>query len=213
MRLLPLLAALVPLLMPLHAAPAQGASPGVPASSADRAARTRIAPGDRVVVKVWREPLLSDTAAFVNDREEVVLPRLGVVSVASQTPATLRDSLLARYATFLRDPVVDVMVLRRVIVNGEVGKPGVYYVDVAATLRDVIATAGGVTPNGNPRKVQVVRDGRPIPVPDWARDTSVTSDLESGDQIVVGRRSWFASNGLGLVGTLVGVASLLIALR
>src|SRR6476661_4935306 len=118
------------------AARAQDAAP-----PAQRAADARIEPGDRVAVKVYLEPALSDEV-LVNSKGEIVLARVGTVHAAAIPVGALQDTLRARYATFLRNPDVSVTVLRRVVVNGDVGRPNVYYVDVASTLRDVIAQAG-----------------------------------------------------------------------
>lgn len=45
----------------------------------------------------------------------------------------------ARYGGFLRAPELEVTVLRRIVVNGEVRMPSVYMVDVTLSLRDAIA--------------------------------------------------------------------------
>lgn len=195
------------------ALPAQQPEPRAEPSPIERAAAARIQPGDRVVVRVWREPELTDTAAVVNERSEIVLPRLGIISVRDHSPVSLRDSLRARYAAFLRSPVVDVSVFRRIVVNGEVEKPGIYYVDVSTTLRDIIAEAGGLREHGDVRKVAIVRGAARLPVADWQRDRSLAADLQSGDQVVVGRRHWLATNALGLMGAMGAVATLIIALR
>jgi polysaccharide biosynthesis/export protein len=178
------------------------------ASPAERAAEAHVEPGDRVQVKVYREPTLSDEV-MVNDRGEIILARIGTVHAASYTLQTLGDTLRGRYATFLRNPDVSVTVLRRVVVNGDVGRPDVYYVDVASTLRDVIAHAGGITENGNPDRVSIIRDGRTIPVPRWQDDVSRASDLQSGDQIFVAKRSWIYRNMFSIASTGVLISSFL----
>jgi protein involved in polysaccharide export with SLBB domain len=181
-------------------------------TAAERAAAAHIEPGDRLVLKVWREPLLSDTA-MVNERGEVVLPRLGIVHVTHHSISSLQDTLRARYAAFLRNPAVTIVVLRRVVVNGEVVRPDVYMVDVATTLRDVIARAGGIKETGNAKKVSIVRDGRTIRVPNWDRDRTVASDLRSGDQILVGRKNWLALNTMPALSIVSIVASIALSLR
>ena len=113
----------------------------MPAAHVARAAEAYVQAGDRVGVKVYLEPALSDEV-LVNSHGDIVLARIGTVHAASIPVGALQDTLRARYATFLRNPDVSVTVLRRVVVNGDVGRPNVYYVDVASTLRDVIAQAG-----------------------------------------------------------------------
>lgn len=179
--------------------------------SVSRAAHAYVEPGDRVVVKVYREPTLSDDV-MVNGRGDIVLAKVGTVHAASFTLQALEDTLRARYGLFLRNPDVSVVVLRRVVVNGDVGRPDVYFVDVASTLRDVIAHAGGIVESGDPKRVSIIRDGATIPVPHWQEDVSRASDLQSGDQIFVGKRSWFERNAFSIASTGVLVTSFILTL-
>jgi protein involved in polysaccharide export with SLBB domain len=176
-----------------------------------RAAIAHPQPGDRVWFHVWREPKLSDTV-MVDERGDVMLPKIGIVNAAALTIGAFRDTVRARIAEFLRDSPIELVVLRRVAVNGEVAKPNVYYVDVTTTVRDVIARAGGVTDLGNADNVVVIRDGQRIPVRDWQRDRSVRSDLRSGDQVVVGRKNWLSMNALPALSVMTGVVSLVVVL-
>lgn len=180
----------------------------VPSSSAQRAAEAHVQPGDRVGVKVYLEPGLSDEV-LVNNSGDIVLARIGTIHAASIPVGALQDTLRARYATFLRNPEVAVTVLRRIVVNGDVGRPNVYYVDVSSTLRDVIAQAGGITENGNPNEVAIIREGQRIPVPNWRDDFSRASDLQSGDQIFVPKRSWLYRNMFSIASTGVLISSFL----
>jgi protein involved in polysaccharide export with SLBB domain len=111
---------------------------------------------------------------------------------------------------YLRAPELEISVLRRVVVNGEVRVPNVYMVDPSTTLRDVIARAGGLTEYGSRGKVVVLRGNRRIPVPEWDRATGTAFALESGDQVLIGRRSWLSINALSAVSTAVLVASFII---
>jgi protein involved in polysaccharide export with SLBB domain len=176
-----------------------------------RAAIEHAEPGDRVWLHVWREPKLSDTVT-VDERGRVLFPKIGLVDASALPIADFRDTVRARFAEYLRDAPVDVVVLRRIAVNGAVMKPDVYYVDVSMTLRDVIARAGGITDNGNPNNVAIVRGTTRIPVHDWQNDRSPSSDLRSGDQVVVGRKNWLALNALGAVSVTAVVASIVISL-
>lgn len=188
---------------PVAAQEAQDLSP------VERAALARIQPGDRLTLRVWREPQLSETV-MVDARGDVALPKIGVVHVADFGILELQDTLRTRLGRFLRDPSVEVVVLRRIVVSGEVPRPGVYYVDIGtATLRDAIALAGGLTPTGHSKRISIVRDGEQIPVPNWESDESRVADLRSGDQVVVGRRSWIALNSTQLVSAL-GLATSVI---
>ena len=180
-------------------------------SAAVRAASARAQPGDRLFVHIVGEPLLSDTVT-VNERGEVALAKLGVVNIGSFSIGELQDTVRARYARLLRDPAVEVVLLRRVAVNGEVKNPDVYLVDVSTTLRDVIARAGGISDNGDRGKVYIVRNGTRIHVPHWESDATRATDLLSGDQIVVDRQAWWKSNIFSLTSTAVLIASFAISI-
>lgn len=177
-----------------------------------RAVEGRVEPGDRVVVKVYREKELSDDV-MVNSRGEIVLARIGTIPAAKLTIRELEDTLKARYGRFLRNPAVEVTALRRIAINGEVGRPNMYYLDLAMTLRDAIAMAGGITDLGERSKVYVIHGAERRHIADWEGDTSVTAQLESGDQIVVGKQPWLKRNALSALSTLAVFTSLLISLR
>jgi polysaccharide export outer membrane protein len=176
-------------------------------SSAVRLPTARLAAGDDVVVVVFQEKELS-ARVYVDARNQIALPRLGVFDVGAMTSEMLRDTVRARYATFLREPSIDVRALRRVTVNGAVLKPDVYYVDPSMTLRDVIARSGGVTSEGNSHGVTVVRGAQATAYPNWSETEQGLTEMRSGDEIVVGRRSWVAVNA----GALIGVAGVLTSL-
>jgi len=69
-----------------------------------------------------------------------------------------------------------------------------------------------VTEVGNANNVVVIRDGQRIPVRDWESDRSASSDLRSGDQVVVGRKSWISMNLLPTLSVMTGVVSLAVVL-
>jgi polysaccharide export outer membrane protein len=171
------------------------------ATAAQRAVLVGIGVGDRVRVKVWREPALSDEVT-VDERGDVTLPRIGTVRVVGQSIAVVQDSLRFRFAEYLRNPSVAVTVFRRVGVQGEVRAPNLYFVDATMTLREVLAQAGGITELGNPKDVRIVREGQTMRL---GRDRTAglaAADLRSGDQVLVGRTSWLSRNALAVVSTM-----------
>jgi polysaccharide export outer membrane protein len=179
------------------------------AEAARRAASVPVAVGDRVYVRVWREREFSDSVT-VDERGEVVLPRLGAVPVAGRPIGSLQPWLTREYAQWLRDPVVGVTVLRRVGVQGEVRAPALYFVDATKSLREVLAEAGGITEAGDPNDVVIVRGGQRVPLGRWNAGGPLAADLRSGDQVIVGRRNWVARNALATVSTLGFVVSVAV---
>ena len=94
-------------------APASGlAQVGGTQDTVSVAGREIIRPGDTIRLRVWREPDLSGDFA-VDVGAVATLPRLGPVQVGSMTPDSLRRYVLTEFAKYLRNPTVEVTVLRR----------------------------------------------------------------------------------------------------
>jgi polysaccharide export outer membrane protein len=174
-------------------------------------AANRIRPGDRIVVKYVGTPGLPDTV-MVGANGNAVIPKLGAVDVSIFTVDEAPDSIRARLGKFMRNPEVDLLVLRRVVVSGEVKRPDVYLVDAHTTLADAIAHAGGVNEFGNPGKVTLVRGTTTTELKDWDKPGANLGQLHSGDEIIVGRKSWLSLNVLPAVSTLAVVTSILFSI-
>jgi polysaccharide export outer membrane protein len=150
-------------------------------------------PGDVVRLRIWREPDMSGEFP-VNEAGEVVLPRLGPVSVTAMSADSLKRRLVADYTTYLRDPSIEVTVLRRVSVSGAVRTPGVFTVEPTLTVADVLALAGGASPEGQRNRVEVMRAGTTV-TRSVSRGTRIgDSPVRSGDQLVVPEKSWLSRN-------------------
>lgn len=170
-----------------------------------------IQPGDQVVLTIWREPDLSGT--FTVDADGMVsLPRVGPVKASEMTGLELQSHVREVLTRYLRNPSIEIRVLRRVGVQGEVLRPGLYMVDLTTTLREVISEAGGITEFGNPERISIIRDGERIPIGSGASARFVGVELQSGDQVLVGRRSWFELNSLAIVSTAAVVVSVAVPL-
>jgi protein involved in polysaccharide export with SLBB domain len=196
---------------PLGLAAAQS-TPGIvaPGVVAPGAVMAGVAPGDRIMLKVWREPTWSDSL-LVDAAGDIVLPRIGRFHAAGIVPVALRDTIERRLAQYLRDPSVDVVVLRRVAVLGAVRKPDVYYVDPTASLRDVLARAGGLTDDANPDRIEIVRDGVRTRVGRWNAAAERSAPVRSGDDVYVMRRSWLARNAVGAVSSVAVALSVILS--
>jgi protein involved in polysaccharide export with SLBB domain len=170
-------------------------------------------PGDRLTVRIFGGEMPVTDTLTVSEAGSVVLPKLGPVPVATFAIRDVADSLRGRYARYYRNPTVDVTLLRRIVVNGEVRKPDIYYLDVSAKLPDVIAHAGGLTETANAKQVSIHRGNEVTRVPDWQTSGSSVAELRSGDQVVVGRRSWLSLNILPAASTIAVVTSIVLSLR
>ena len=144
------------------AGPDRAAAPASPALTAVSPEYV-LRPGDVVQIKVYQEEDLTALSRIGKDGS-ITLPLLGSVKVASNTvdhAAMLIRDLLAK--DYLVNPQVTLNVSefakRRFTVLGQVQRPGTYDMpaDEAVSLLQAIATAGGYTRIGNPRKVTVQR--------------------------------------------------------
>lgn len=180
------------------------------APAADRA-EVVVRPGDRVRLKVWREPDLSGEFA-VDEDGVVVLPKIGPVEVQKLSTDSLRALLVARYSSSLRNPAVEVTVLRRVNVLGAVRNPGLYHVDLTTTVADVLAMAGGVSSEGNQNRIELVRAGKRQPVRLSGESRLADSPILSGDQLLVAHRNWFERNSGLIAAGVTGTALIFAAL-
>jgi protein involved in polysaccharide export with SLBB domain len=167
-----------------------------------------LVPGDLLKVAVWREPDLS--GEFPVDQDgTLVLPLLGQRRVAGVPWPVLRDSLMADYQRQLRNPSISIFPLRRVSVFGYVARPGVYTLDPTLTLAGAIAMAGGASPEGDVRRIRIVRGGESMEHGLGGTETLTAADVRSGDQIIVERRSWMDRNSPIMVSALLSVLGII----
>jgi polysaccharide export outer membrane protein len=170
-----------------------------------------IQPGDKVRLRIWREPDLS--GEFVVDESGIVVfPRLGRLEVRQLSADSLRALLVAHYSSSLRDPAVEVTVLRRVSVLGAVRNPGLYYVDPTITVAGVLALAGGVSPEGNQNRFDLLRGGERLQVRLSEQSGLADSSIEPGDQLWVPERSWLSRNTWLLSASVTAVAIVVAAI-
>ncbi len=170
-------------------------------------------PGDVVKVQVWREEDLSGEF-MVDPSGQVVLPRVGKWDVRHETEASLEARLTEALREDLRNPTVDVVVLRRIQILGAVGRPGLYPLDSTMTLGDALAEAGGISTAGKQNVMEIVRAGERFRIEMDADRRLAELPLRSGDVLYVPERNWFLRN-YGVVLTVLtsaaGVAAVVIA--
>lgn len=149
-------------------------------------------PGDVLQIGVWPDTDLSGEFA-VEETGYVYLPLLGRVRAIGVSLSALREQLREGYAEVMKSPVVTVTPKFSVGVLGAVSAPGVYQATPSSSLIDMIGLAGGFANRANQKKVRLVRDGNAVEFDAWralAEGTGLHDlRLQSGDQIVVPRRS------------------------
>lgn len=181
------------LLLMVLAIPAAGQDSPPPPISTVSTGGSSLQPGDIVRIRIWREPDLSGDFPVLEDGQ-VILPRLGPWPVAGKNPAALRTELTEAFSENLRNPSIEIIILRRINIFGEVRSPGLYPVDPTMSLTEAIAMAGGPLPTADRQKIYLMRDGREVEI-ELDRPYSVVDlNLESGDQLYVPQRGWFVRN-------------------
>ena len=141
----------------------------------------------------------------------VVFPRIGPLSVTRLSADSLKHLLVQSYTVYLRDPAIDVGLFRRVNVLGSVRSPGLYQVAQTETIADVLAKAGGTSPDGKTDRVDLLRRGDTTPIRLQRSALLFRSGVRSGDQLFVPPRSWFARNSGALAGAGITATAIIIA--
>jgi polysaccharide export outer membrane protein len=177
----------------------------------DSGANAVLQAGDLVRLRIWREPDLSGDYR-VDENGIATFPKIGTLRLSRIPPDSLKSLLVANYDRYLQNPSIEVRLLRRINVLGEVKNPGLYDVDPTMSVADVLAMAGGVTSDGNSKKVELLRKstGHLRQLSSQARLGE--APLQSGDQLRVAQRSWLARNGGVVAASITAVALITTAL-
>lgn len=129
----------------------------------------RIRPGDDLDIKFFYTPELSD-AAKVRPDGYITLQLVDDVLAAGRTARELDDELTAKYAAYVKTPVLSVIVRSfkgfQAYVGGEVAVPQVVPLDGGLSVLQAIYRVGGTLPSSRLQTVILIRkgdDGRPVP--------------------------------------------------
>jgi polysaccharide export outer membrane protein len=115
---------------------------------------------DSLKIEVWKEPQLSTTLTVRPDGK-ISLPLIDDIMAAGFTPMQLKDDIAARLSKFVTDPVVSVSVLgvnsKHVFMIGQIGHVGMVQLTPGMTILQAIASAGGIAPYANGKKIYILR--------------------------------------------------------
>ncbi|MCA1199546.1 polysaccharide export protein [Sphingomonas sp. R647] len=120
----------------------------------------RIGAFDKLTVTVFGVPELT-TSGSVDASGTFNLPLVGAVPAEGLTSGELASELRQRFARYVRDPqvnvVIDQAVSQQVTIDGSVARPGVYQVSGDTTLLRAIAISGGLSEDALKREVLIFR--------------------------------------------------------
>jgi polysaccharide export outer membrane protein len=117
------------------------------------AADVPLGPGDVVRVTIYGD-VNQPTETRVTEGGTITVPLIGEIRVIGLSTIETEQKIAGqlREKGFMRDPQVNVlvtnMVSQQVAVLGQVAKPSRFVLDGPRTVTDMIANAGGVTPDG-----------------------------------------------------------------
>jgi len=118
--------------------------------------------GDLLEIGVWHEAEMQKQVVVRPDGK-VSFPLVGDMVAAGKTVAELKGMIEKALAVYIPDAVANVAVVNTVSmqasVEGRVNRPGRYPITGTTTFLEVMALAGGPTPFGCERKVQVRHAG------------------------------------------------------
>lgn len=167
--------------------------------------------GDAIRLVVPYDTVISGTFA-VDPQGVVTLPIVGLMDVGGKPWRDVHAKLLASFRRELREPGLAIVPLRRVIVLGAVNKPGSYLVEPTVTLSGAIAAAAGSVADGTVKRVRVTRGDTTIQANAGRGAEIADMPVESGDQIFVLQRSWFARNSNFLITAILSFTGIVATL-
>lgn len=180
--------------------------PQLPTTTGDARFSTQylIGPGDTVEIFVWRNPDVS-TSVPVRPDGHLTAPLLEDLPAAGKTPTELAREIEEKLATYLRDPLVTVIVNgfvgtydQQIRIVGEAAEPqSILYRD-SMTALDVVIAVGGMTEFADANKTSIIRvvDGKQkqftVRLDDLIRDGDITAnvDMQPGDILII-PEAWF----------------------
>lgn len=143
----------------------------------------RLGPGDIVRITVYNNPDLT-TEASVTQQGSITFPLIGEIKIGGMEKGQAEQIIARRLGDggFVVKPQVNVLVLgfksQQISVLGQVNRPGKYPIEQASTLADLLAIAGGVSPNGADIITHITHgpDGKPT-----KRDIDINQALRAGE--------------------------------
>ncbi|MFN9043309.1 MAG: XrtA/PEP-CTERM system exopolysaccharide export protein [Betaproteobacteria bacterium] len=173
-------------------------APPAPARAASADYNYVIGAGDAVNIVVWRNPELSGTYPVRPDGK-LAAPLVDELVAQGKTPPELARDIEKKLATYVRDPVVTVIVTsfvgpysEQIRVVGEAARPLFLPYKQKMTLLDVMIAAGGLTDvaDGNRASIQRTSEGTKqyaVRLKDLIKrgDLSANVEMRPGDILVI----------------------------
>lgn len=187
---------------PADSTPAVAAATTSTEVPADAAPLLKLGPGDMVALQVYGRPELS-VSTYVGDDGKITVPLAGQVAVAGLSPAEASAKVADAYRSggYLLQPQVNLTLQQfrsqQISVLGEVHTPGRYSLESRTSIFDLLAQAGGASPDAADTLYLLRRDSNgqllrvPISMRDLVQHTGPELALRGGDSIYVPKAPQF----------------------
>jgi len=158
----------------------------------------RFQPGDYVDLFVYNAPELCGEFRIYADGH-ARLPLVGKVHVAGMTEDEAYDSLRSAIGEYIKNPNITLAAKYSVSVMGHVVRSGVFTISDSDRIIEVIALAGGFTPEAS-GSITVYRDGEKMNI---SKDTILEKDSALGfakpGDIIFAKRKLFTRGDYSLI--------------
>ncbi|MDZ4185228.1 MAG: SLBB domain-containing protein [Desulfuromonadales bacterium] len=148
----------------------------------------QIGPGDVLKITIYDHPDLT-TVARVDHQGFILFPLAGRVRVGDLSTAGASQTIMAKLGTdYIVNPQVSVFVeefrSKKVFINGEVTRPGLYELSGPTTLLELVSKAGGLT-RGAGRIATIRRTVGNGGADEKSIEVNIADLLQSGPETVV----------------------------
>lgn len=173
----------------------------------------RLGPEDVISVEVFNLPQYSIPQLIIPPDGKVNYKLIGYINVRGRTVESVQKEIAEKLNEYIIDPKVNVQLLQshsmKYMVDGDVGKPGIFEMTRRMTIREAIVNSGGILPTGDRAKVQIARaqpNGQtnliPVNFKELEKGRGIDEFLAPGDVIFVpGNRFKTISKYLQIVQT------------
>jgi len=169
----------------------------------------RFQPGDYIDLYVYNAPELCGEFRIYADGQ-ARLPLVGKVHVAGMTEDEAYDSLRSAISEFIKNPNITITAKYSVSVMGHVVKPGVFTISDSDKIIEVIALAGGFTPEAS-GSITIYREGKKMSI---SKDEILEKDSPLGfakpGDIIFAKRKFFTRSDYSLILSSVSAISIAV---
>jgi polysaccharide export outer membrane protein len=123
----------------------------------------RLGPEDVIKVEVFGQSAAaySESSIIVPPDGKINYKLIGPIVVRGRTVEDVQKEIAEKLTEYIIDPKVTVQLVQshsmKYIIDGDVGRPGIFEMTRRMTIREAIVFSGGILPTGDETKVQIAR--------------------------------------------------------